>query len=63
MNFPVIPIFIFDRNILDDLEDKHDRRVEFIREAVMHMQEELEKHASSLEVFYDYARQVHSKNC
>ena len=27
---PVIPIFIFDKAILDLLEDKTDRRVEFI---------------------------------
>ena len=27
---PVVPVFIFDRNILDELEDKKDRRVEFI---------------------------------
>ncbi|HYK45299.1 MAG TPA: deoxyribodipyrimidine photo-lyase, partial [Parafilimonas sp.] len=52
-DFPVIPIFIFDKNILDDLEDKHDRRVEFIREAVVDMQEELEKHGSSFKGFYD----------
>jgi deoxyribodipyrimidine photo-lyase len=27
---PVVPIFIFDRSILDTLEDKDDRRVSFI---------------------------------
>ena len=27
---PVLPIFIFDKNILDKLEDKSDRRVAFI---------------------------------
>jgi len=50
---PVLPIFIFDKNILDDLEDKKDRRVEFIREALTEMQDNLEKHNSTLEVFYD----------
>lgn len=49
---PVIPVFIFDRNILDDLEDKHDRRVEFIYMAIEEMQEQLVKLGSSLEVFY-----------
>ncbi|WP_153799531.1 cryptochrome/photolyase family protein [Foetidibacter luteolus] len=49
---PVIPVFIFDRNILDDLEEKKDRRVEFIREALLEMQEELKKYDSSLEVYY-----------
>lgn len=52
-NNPVIPIFIFDKNILDDLEDKKDRRIEFIREALIEMQETLKKHKSSLEVYYD----------
>lgn len=52
-NNPVIPLFIFDKNILDDLEDKKDRRLEFIREALVEMQDELKKHKSSLEFFYD----------
>src|ERR1700759_807444 len=50
---PVIPIFIFDKNILDDLEDKKDRRVEFIREALVDMETELNSHKTSLQVFYD----------
>jgi deoxyribodipyrimidine photo-lyase len=43
---PVVPVFIFDKTILDDLEDKKDRRVEFIREGLVEMQDELEKHGS-----------------
>ncbi|MBM3413460.1 MAG: deoxyribodipyrimidine photo-lyase [Bacteroidetes bacterium] len=37
---PVQPIFIFDTNILNDLADKSDRRVEFIHQALykMHLQ-------------------------
>jgi deoxyribodipyrimidine photo-lyase len=50
---PVIPVFIFDKNILDDLEDKRDRRVEFIHNALLKMQAKLEKHNSSFEIFYD----------
>ena len=49
----VLPIFIFDKNILDDLEDKKDRRVEFIHDALIDMQQQLEKHSSTLQVFYD----------
>ena len=37
----VIPIFIFDKNILDRLEDKADRRVEFIHAALEDMQQHL----------------------
>lgn len=55
---PVIPIFIFDRNILDELQDKTDRRVEFIHDAVSAMQEELHKKGSSLEVFYGHPKEV-----
>lgn len=51
-NNPVLPFFIFDKNILDDLEEKADRRVEFIHAAVTEMHEHLVKMGSSLEVFY-----------
>ncbi|MEX6687823.1 deoxyribodipyrimidine photo-lyase [Danxiaibacter flavus] len=50
---PVVAIFIFDKNILDDLEEKKDRRVEFIHQELHEMQAELEAHKSSLSVFYD----------
>ena len=50
---PVVPLFIFDKNILVQLEDKADRRVEFIRAAIMNIQGELLKLHSSLEVYYD----------
>ena len=49
---PVLPIFIFDRNILDELEDKADRRVEFIHFALQAMQEQLVKTDSTLDVRY-----------
>ncbi|MEO8712221.1 MAG: deoxyribodipyrimidine photo-lyase [Parafilimonas sp.] len=58
---PVIPVFIFDKNILDDLEDKKDRRVEFIREALVDMQTELEKHTTSLQVFYNTPQDAFTK--
>ena len=49
---PVLPIFIFDKNILDDLEDKADRRVEFIHAALIEMQEQILQLGSSMEVYY-----------
>jgi deoxyribodipyrimidine photo-lyase len=55
---PVVPIFIFDRNILDDLEDKKDRRVEFIHNAVEEMQQQLVSINSSLEVYYGLPKEV-----
>jgi deoxyribodipyrimidine photo-lyase len=51
-NNSVVPIFIFDKNILDQLEDKADRRVEFIHAALEEMQSELIKMGASLEVYY-----------
>lgn len=48
---PVLPIFIFDKNILDKLENKTDKRVEFIHAALQEMQSALLKVDSSLEVF------------
>lgn len=57
-NEPVIPIFIFDRQILDQLEDKKDRRVEFIHRALEEMQASLVKQGSSLEVYYGKPIQV-----
>ena len=46
--FPVLPIFIFDTEILSQLEDKQDRRVDFIRQALFQIQTELEIFGSSL---------------
>ena len=51
---PVLPIFIFDRNILDDLEDRADKRVCFIYNALVHIQKQLIKLGKSLIVGYDY---------
>ena len=48
----VLPIFIFDKNILDDLEDKTDKRVEFIYNALQEMQMQLVELGTTLEVFY-----------
>ncbi len=60
-NLPVVPIFIFDKDILDKLEEKKDRRVEFIRDTIVSMQEKLVKLGSSLEVFYDIPEQIFGK--
>lgn len=49
---PVLPVFIFDRHILDKLEDRSDRRVEFIHQALAGIQAKLRHQGSSLEVYY-----------
>lgn len=55
---PVVPIFIFDKAILDKLEDKADRRVVFIHTAIVEMQIQLQKMGSTLQVFYDLPANV-----
>lgn len=49
----VLPIFIFDKNILNKLPEKDDRRVTFIYQKINHLKNELEKMGSSLKVLYD----------
>ncbi|MFY8165084.1 MAG: deoxyribodipyrimidine photo-lyase, partial [Sediminibacterium sp.] len=48
----VLPIFIFDKRILDQLEDKEDRRVDFIHQAIIAIQDQLEAAGKSLRVEY-----------
>jgi len=51
-NKEVVPIFIFDTTILDKLEDKADRRVEFIHHSLSMMHQQLVELGSSLLVFH-----------
>ena len=55
---PVLPVFIFDRNILDKLEDKKDRRVEFIHGVISEMQTKLLELGSNLLVKYGIPEEV-----
>lgn len=50
---PVLPIFIFDPEILDDLRDRKDARVTFIYQVIEELKAELKEHQSDLLVFYD----------
>ncbi|MFM2139515.1 MAG: hypothetical protein RJA57_1822 [Bacteroidota bacterium] len=49
---PVLPLFIFDTEILDALEDRSDRRVAFIHRALLSMQHKLVKAGSTLHVHH-----------
>ena len=49
---PVLPIFIFDRQILDKLDDKSDRRVAFIHAALQDIQTQLTEIGATLLVKY-----------
>jgi len=55
-----LPIFIFDRNILEDLP-KDDARVTFIAELLKNMQIELQKQKKSLAIFYEEPEKVFKK--
>jgi len=49
---PVLPVFIFDREILDQLGDKDDARVTFIHQTITELGEELHKYGSSVLVLH-----------
>ena len=49
---PTIPLFIFDKQILNDLQDKDDPRVTFLHDRITEMDEELQEWDSRLWVKY-----------
>jgi deoxyribodipyrimidine photo-lyase len=57
-NEAILPIFIFDTEILSQLEDNYDRRVDFIHQAISNVQQELISLQASLNVFYNTPTQV-----
>lgn len=48
----VLPIFIFDSDILGKLEDKEDRRVDYIHQALTGINTELKKYHSAVNTYY-----------
>ncbi len=50
--YPVLPVFIFDKQILDILSHKADARVAFIHHTITALSEALQAHGSSLSVFH-----------
>lgn len=50
---PVLPVFIFDTHILNDLEDRNDKRVDFIHQSVTQLKDELNEYGSDLVVLHD----------
>ncbi|HEY9177338.1 MAG TPA: deoxyribodipyrimidine photo-lyase [Flavipsychrobacter sp.] len=51
--YPVVPVFIFDTNILDELEDKADMRVDIIHRQLEQMQSTLVSSGSTLQVLHN----------
>ena len=50
--FPVLPIFIFDKDILKCFEDKKDRRVDYIHQALSKINIHLRSYNARLNTFY-----------
>jgi deoxyribodipyrimidine photo-lyase len=50
---PVLPIFIFDNNILDKLEKPFQSRVQFIHQSLQSIDATLRKHGSGLTILHD----------
>ena len=50
--YPILPIFIFDETILSHIENKKDRRVDYIHQALSKINVELKTHQSTLFTFY-----------
>ena len=56
---PVVPIFIFDRNILDELPE-NDARVEYLHQELKEIKKALQDIGSDLTVYYGYPEKVWS---
>lgn len=61
--FPVLPLFIFDTDILHQLEDKKDRRVDYIHQALSLMNDALKAHGSAISFFHDSPSVVFEALC
>lgn len=48
----IVPIFIFDSNILDELSNKKDPRVNFIHDAIKDIDDQLKGYDSGMQVYY-----------
>jgi len=58
---PVLPLFIFDTTILQQLNDKRDRRVDFIHQTLEQLKDELEAAGSSLLVLHGDPQKLFKK--
>lgn len=56
--YPVLPIFIFDPAILSRLDNKQDKRVQFILQELLDIKQILEENESTLQIFFDRPENV-----
>lgn len=52
-SYPVLLLFIFDTNILEQLEDKTDKRVAFIHESLLEINSIIRKYGASILIVHD----------
>lgn len=57
-DYPVLSLFIFDKTILDDLQDKQDKRLVFIHDYLQKLDEKLQENKSALLVKYGTPKDV-----
>lgn len=57
----VIPVFIFDTDILNQFEDRKDKRVDYIHQALQGIHKDLKKYNSGLYVYYGTPIEVFKK--
>ena len=62
-NYPVLPVFIFDKNILEPLPDKKDKRVNLIYDTLKTINDDLIKIHSSLLIIHDEPLKAFQKLC
>lgn len=62
-DLPVLPVFIFDTDILDDLKKPHDRRIDFIYKQLENIQQRLLPFGASLWVGYGKPIDVWQQLC
>ena len=60
-NDNVLPLFIFDKNILDAMDEKSDARVQFILKTIQELRVQLQKTGSDMLVEYGEPLEVWKK--
>lgn len=60
-HYPVLLLFIFDKNILSRLSDKQDARVTFLYQTLEELDSELSLHGSSIDIQYGTPEEVWTK--
>jgi deoxyribodipyrimidine photo-lyase len=58
---PFLPVFIFDKSILNKVKDKNDARVQFIHSNLLKIKESLQTHGSDLKIYYDTPKDAWEK--